>query len=287
MSFNIKIFGLWFFEAIIHSIIVFFTAVIYIDSTNIPNSGQLVGYWTSSTTMFTSIVTVVTIKIMFETKTWTWISIIFFIISYLSWYIVTLTWNAIPIQIGLPNWSVYAVSQIAMNTAQFWFVIIITTVLCIYPDILIQMAIKLYKPTRYDVIAWLEQKPNKRQIFINQIEEYIESKKPKINIQKTIDNNNNNDESNEEKDMPILVSTPKIKSMKSDLGYSEFQVGNDHIDYVVSQHKYISAAMTQKTFTPSVKSNNNNNNMMKTRSITNTNTNPKFTYSHLPNIDQD
>jgi len=36
--------------------------------------------------------------------------------------------------------------------------------------------------------------------------------------------------------------------MCSDLGFSEFQVGKDHPDYVMSQHRYMNLAMKKPRF---------------------------------------
>jgi len=87
-SFNVRIFAFWAFQGVIHSVVVFWTAVQFMDSKSVGANGHIVGFWTASLTMFTSIVLIATFKIMLETRTWTNWSILGFVLSIFAWFLV-------------------------------------------------------------------------------------------------------------------------------------------------------------------------------------------------------
>ena len=136
-SFNLKIFGFYAFEGVIHSCIIFFVTTFNIDSIN-RSDGTIVGFWTSSTTMFTALVSVATLKIMLETRTWLTWSVCWFVLSVMFWMAFALTWSAIPPSYGWGNNNVFRVAQTAFELAQFWFSVFAASVLCLLPEILIR-----------------------------------------------------------------------------------------------------------------------------------------------------
>ena len=78
--FSTKIFLRWCIEAVISSLIIFYFNVFFIDSAQL-RDGKIVGFWVSATTQFTSIILVLTARIMLETKTWTYWTWIWLILS--------------------------------------------------------------------------------------------------------------------------------------------------------------------------------------------------------------
>merc|ERR1712079_159491 len=81
---------------------------------------------------------------------------IFFFLSYIVWFMFMLIWSAIPVELDWQNQEIYGVSNISFGIPQFWFVIILTAVISLYPDILCKFIRKLWKPTRLDVIQEME-----------------------------------------------------------------------------------------------------------------------------------
>ena len=219
-SFSVKIFLQWVFEGVIHSMLIFWGNAQFIDSQTLPD-GKIVGFWVSATTQFTSLVMVVNAKIMLETKTWTSWTIIMFFLSVLSWYIFTLVWSSMSIFFN-SNFDIYFVSQMSMRMPQFWFCVILTIGITMVPTILYKYLKKMYNPTMYDMIEELELYPIQRREFLDKIKEHTNEEKK----QDIIDNEN-------------MINRPRKMSTQH-LGFSEFQVGRDHPDFVMSQKKYIS-----------------------------------------------
>ena len=168
-SFNVKIFAFWGFQGVIHSIIVFWTAVEFMDSKTIGGNGHAVGFWTSSLTMFTTIVLVATFKIMLETRTWTNWSILGFVLSIFSWFLWILVYGVLPMSMGWGNNDIYGVPMKGMSMPQWWFTIVIACTLSMIPDILYKYVKRMYLPTRLDMIEELELYPPKRDKFISRI----------------------------------------------------------------------------------------------------------------------
>eukprot|EP01084_Bolivina_argentea_P034853 64566_1 len=263
----------------------------FIDSSSIGKSGKLLGFWTANTTMFTAAVTVATGKMMLETKTWTTWSWVFFFISYLLWFLAMLVWSSLPLEASLPNDYMWQVAQTAFGLPQFWLVVTLATVLCIYPTMLWKFMKKMYHPTRYDMIQEIEMQPQccwkctqyshlpfERKKFIKEMEEYQKSlQQPKIDpfekskqpkIHPGPDGGTGTilpstsimteekvfiGEDEEEPTSPLHIvpeseiSPPRMVRAKTDLGFSEFQVGREHDDFFISQEKYMKYALSKKT----------------------------------------
>lgn len=226
-SFNVKIFAFWSFEGAVHSMIVFWTATLFMDSMAVGSNGHVVGFWTTCTTMFTSIVTIATAKMMLETRTWTRWSMMVFAISEFMWFLWLIVYSAMPLSAGFENQDIYGVPGVALAMPQFWFIVLIALTLALVPDVLYKYVRRMYLPKRIDVIEELELYADKRAQFISEIKAYQQKEKQLTDAQ-------HQDE--------VRDSQPRH------LGFSEFQVGRDHADYVMSQHRYMNLAMRKPRF---------------------------------------
>ncbi len=226
-SFNIKIFAFWSFEGVVHSVIVFWTAVMFMDSKAVGSDGHVVGFWTTSTTMFTSIVTIATFKMMLETRTWTNWSILAFVLSLFLWFLWLIVYSSLPLSFGFSNQDIFGVPLVGMSMPQWWFINLIALTLAMVPDILNKYIKRMYLPTRLDVIEELELYHQKRTRFISEIKAYQQKEK-----QITDDRHNE----------------AAATAQQTHLGFSEFQVGRDHADFVMSQHRYMNLAMRKPRF---------------------------------------
>ncbi len=175
-SFNLKVFGVYCAEGVLHSVIVFWTAVEFMDSMSREN-GQVVGFWTTCTTMFTSIVVIATVKMMIETRTWTNWSILAFALSLFLWFLWLLVYAALPVDAGFSNQDIFGVPQIGMSMPQWWFIILIATVLALAPELLYKYIQRMYLPTRLNVIEELELYQPKRKQFIAEIHAFQQKEK--------------------------------------------------------------------------------------------------------------
>ena len=288
LSFSVKVFLSWFFEGILHAMVCFFCAIYVMDSNSIGNTGVMTGFWVSNTTMFTSVVSVATAKMMIETHTWNIWTIIIFILSYLSWYLVNVIWSSIPVDAGFSNQNFYGVTQVAFNLPQFWFVVLIVVVICIFPDILWKFVQKLWRPTRLDVIEELEfirttlqckkgkflkDIRSQRKEFVNEMLAHEEMQKnPKlqgVKKKQSMDDKlllsrpstrsltksriGGEDEQRMKVKQPCFKRAatcpqPKLKSTKSDLGYVDVSINRQHSAYVMSQYNFMKKAMVKKQF---------------------------------------
>jgi len=225
-SFNIKIFAFWAFQGMIHSMIVFWTAIDFIDSKTLGGTGQAVGFWTTTVVQFTSVVWVATLKIMLETRTWTNWSILTFVLSIFSWYLWMVVYSSMPAG-TVSNDNIFGVPLTGMSMPQFWFTNVIACTLCMIPDVLYKYVKRMYLPTRLDMIEELELYPPKREKFISRIRKHQRRMARESIVQ-------------QEEDI--------ANGQQTHLGYSDFQVGHDHPDYVMSQKRYLDLAMNKPRF---------------------------------------
>ena len=189
-SFNLKVFVVYCIEGVLHSIIVFWTAVAFMDSMSREN-GQIVGFWTSNVTMFTSIVVIATVKMMVETRTWTNWSILAFVISLFLWFLWLLVYSSLPVTAGFANQDIFGVPIVGMGMPQWWFIILIATVLALAPELLYKYIQRMYLPTRLDVIEELELYEPKRKQFIAEIHAFQQKEKQMTDEQHQEVNNTN------------------------------------------------------------------------------------------------
>ncbi|ETO34941.1 hypothetical protein RFI_02132 [Reticulomyxa filosa] len=178
-SFSLRIFGFYVLEGVINSMMIFFGTIFFIDSQTY-SDGKVGGYWVSATTMFTSLVTVATIKMMIETKTWTsWTALVFFL-SLLLWFVFAIVWSAIPPNLGWGNNDIYQVAQHAFKMPIFWFIVMFAVSLCIVPEILFRYVRRMYFPTRLNIVEELENNPTLRTRFLNEIKAHLQQQESSV-----------------------------------------------------------------------------------------------------------
>jgi len=227
-SFNLKLFGVYCAEGVFHSIVVFWSAVYFMDSTTLSENGQVVGFWMCNTTMFTSIVVIATLKMMLETRTWTNWSILAFVLSLFLWFLWLLVYAVLPLDAGFANSDIFGVPEVGMGTPQWWFIIIMASVICLAPEIIYKYVRRMYLPSRLNVIEELEMYKGKRKQFISEI--YAHQQKEKL----ITDNQHDEDAAR--------------ANSGNHLGFSEFQVDKNSADFVMSQHRYMKLAMKKPRF---------------------------------------
>jgi len=226
-SFNLRIFAFWSLQGVLHSMVVFWTATEFMDSKSIYGNGHTVGFWTTCSTMFTSIVVIATFKMMLETRTWTKWSILAFVLSLFLWFLWLLVYGVLPPDMGTLNDDVYGVPAVGMAMPQWWFITVIALTLAMIPDVLYKYITRMYLPTRLNMIEELELYPPKRKKFIDRIRKNQRRMARESVIQ-------------QEEDI--------ANGQQTHLGYSDFQVGHDHPDYVMSQKHYLDLAMNKPRF---------------------------------------
>ena len=225
-SFNLRLFFFYSMEGVVHSILLFFGTTFFIDS-QAKSNGQIVGFWVSCTTMFTALVTVATLKMMLETKTWTQWSILVFGLSELAWFVFALVWSVIPASWGWGNDNIYQVAQVSMELPIFWFAVLFAVAICLVPEVLFRYVMRTYFPTRLNIIEELESYPELKAKFVDQIKRHM-AKQDQV--------------SQGRDDLDKAVKGAEVKH----LGYTEFQVDRHSPDYIMSQSQYMRAANHKK-----------------------------------------
>jgi phospholipid-transporting ATPase len=129
---NLKI--LWFgnLKAIFSSIVIFlFTYFVYNGCGPLDQTGRISSFFSMSTTSFTALFLVVTLKISLDTKTWVFLSHIGIWGSLIVWFASVAV---------LSNLSFYmdfnGVFEEMYQSPTNWFLILLSTVTCIIPDII-------------------------------------------------------------------------------------------------------------------------------------------------------
>ncbi|ETO23478.1 hypothetical protein RFI_13704 [Reticulomyxa filosa] len=131
--------------------------------------------------MFTALVTIATVKMMIETKTWTsWTAVVFFL-SLLLWFVFAIVWSAIPLSLGWGNDDIYQVAQYAFRMPVMWFIVMFIVWLCVFPELVFRYIRRMYFPTRLHVIEELERYSELRANFIDDVKQHLAQQALKSN----------------------------------------------------------------------------------------------------------
>ena len=79
---------MWMFEAVIESIIITYFTLYIISQVSVNSTGISSDYWLVSLTIYSSVILVVTFKLITHTKSWSWILILAIIITAFGFYIL-------------------------------------------------------------------------------------------------------------------------------------------------------------------------------------------------------
>jgi len=145
--FNYQLFAQYILEGVCHSIIIFWGTTWNIDSLAL-GDGKTMGFCSSYTTMFTTVVGVVTLKVMLETRLWLRESIIWFTLSYGSWYFFQLAFSQVPLSWGADNWEIYGTPVLLFGSFKFWATVIFITFACMIPELLYKWYLAVFKADR-------------------------------------------------------------------------------------------------------------------------------------------
>mmetsp|Transcript_28287 Transcript_28287/g.46498 ORF Transcript_28287/g.46498 Transcript_28287/m.46498 type:complete len:1452 (+) Transcript_28287:29-4384(+) len=268
-SFNLWLFIGWCALGAVHGFVIFLCSIYFIDSSSIGESGRTLGFWSTNTTMFTCVVTVATLKMMLETRTWTGWSVLFFVLSYAVWYLYIGVWSSIPVTVGWANQDIYGVAHQMYATSQVWFVVLLTAVLCIYPDILCKFVRKMWRPQPSDVVYELEfmgrdfdfvdrccvdvRQQREREIAVMQKYRSMQSgaaaTTTTTEISSLVQKTAGGTRTAAETMMPTTQEPPRRHSLSqgSHLGFAEFQADIDEHN-AVPQWQYMQSALSVRRF---------------------------------------
>ena len=131
--FNVKNFWGWVFNAIYHSIVLYYLVIgvlcnegPMLDSPNF--NGMTGGQWWSGCLLYTTVLITVLLKASLVTDAWTKWTIIAVPVSFFAWMIF------LPIYENI-SWELYGISAPLFGSATFWWCIIVVPVLCLIRDV--------------------------------------------------------------------------------------------------------------------------------------------------------
>eukprot|EP01118_Nematostelium_gracile_P019227 TRINITY_DN8839_c0_g1_i2.p1 TRINITY_DN8839_c0_g1~~TRINITY_DN8839_c0_g1_i2.p1 ORF type:complete len:1148 (-),score=269.15 TRINITY_DN8839_c0_g1_i2:58-3234(-) len=115
-------------------------------------NGQTLGLWAHGTLTYTCIIVVINFKLAMETRNWTGLLGIGFVASLLVWFVWLLIYSLFGLT-GVSFGTIFTmVPYSLLNTAPYWFAIIIIPFICLYRDIVWKYIYRTYWPENYHVI---------------------------------------------------------------------------------------------------------------------------------------
>jgi len=138
-------------EGLVQSVILYYFSVQVFSSNGgiTQHDGLVNDVWIASTAMYSYIVVVVTIRIALDTRTWNWITWLFFILSLLSWWCFALIYSDI-IQIT-PD--MFYVSERVFGDLNFWLLLLLCPAICNGPDVAYRYYCRMYYPRPIDIVS--------------------------------------------------------------------------------------------------------------------------------------
>jgi len=150
-----KIFWRWMAEGMYSGAIVFFIPVAVAGTFDLVRGGQTLGFWDLGMLIFFLDVIVVQVRLAIEICLWTGIECLCFALSLVPglwglWFFFSSKVDFTPPGL-LSSYRIYGTYDMMFDAESFWFIVILSTVVCITP-VFVFMAIKTSQfPTRSDI----------------------------------------------------------------------------------------------------------------------------------------
>ena len=105
---------------------------------NPASNGQTIGVYYMGTVAYTCIVLTVTYKLVLETRYWTWLNMLFVVLSVLCWFLFLMVYGVL--WMGIPDLNIgedlYGDVFNIYISPVFWFGIIVIPPICLFRDVL-------------------------------------------------------------------------------------------------------------------------------------------------------
>jgi len=160
--FNFKTFWVWVILAFYDSALAFFVALAALHHDNVFDNGQTSDLWVFSTATYTCLVITATLKLALDIKHWTIIHQITVWGSIVVYVVFMMIYNSILTTGGfLSSTGMYWIFWTTLTTPTFWFLLPMTIVICLLPDVLWKYIMRNYYPTASDIARELMRETNK------------------------------------------------------------------------------------------------------------------------------
>ncbi|EFA86147.1 P-type ATPase [Heterostelium album PN500] len=156
-EFNLKILWMWLCEALVHSVVIFFSVyAIFAKGAVLFSNGQTLDFWCMGQFVFILVVITVNLKLALETRYWTWLTHFSIWGSILIWFL----WQAILASIraaGSPaSGEVYQIAYHTFATADFWLCLLCIPVICLLLDSLYKILQRDIRPYPFQIVQEIE-----------------------------------------------------------------------------------------------------------------------------------
>ena len=163
-EFNMPIFIAWLVRGIGESALVFFIAYLAYHEEVIDSNGFAGGLWSIGICVYTSVVTLVTVKLALYINSW---NIFQPIIMIFSWFL----WIAFTLLFGQFSGTHYLVAPRIMATITFWATVLLTTAVCLTYELTWLTVQRWFFPHNYQTAQYLQND-------VKQIIRYQKNQKP-------------------------------------------------------------------------------------------------------------
>ncbi|KAJ5077251.1 putative phospholipid-transporting atpase [Anaeramoeba ignava] len=156
--FSFTRFWVWLFQGIYQGAIMFFIPYFIWKFEPLSSNGQVLGMWGMSTTIYTSLIITINLKIALETTFWTWMHHLTIWGSIVVWFLFAVIYNA---NLKISSKMFHVVFQ-TLKLPNIWLQILFVVVLSLFPDFVYKYLSRYYRPHYWQIIQEQEKiKPKK------------------------------------------------------------------------------------------------------------------------------
>jgi phospholipid-transporting ATPase len=149
--FNLKVFWLWLFSAILHGGLAYLFITTGITNHAVWGDGRLIDHWWISTVIFSSIIHIVTYKIFVETTYWNKLIILTSVLSIFVYYISIYIINMPFVSFAVQNELAKKVTSMFISRT-YWIYTISLPVFIISIDLIVKFVYRFYNPNPLDLV---------------------------------------------------------------------------------------------------------------------------------------
>eukprot|EP00162_Nutomonas_longa_P015389 comp22295_c0_seq1/m.53328 comp22295_c0_seq1/g.53328 ORF comp22295_c0_seq1/g.53328 comp22295_c0_seq1/m.53328 type:complete len:1167 (-) comp22295_c0_seq1:215-3715(-) len=150
--FNLKLFWIWLFTGVYHSLVFFWTTYFIFKEGTISSTGHSFGLWSMGTFAYSCIVITVNFKIALHTSYWTFYN------HFFTWGSIALWFAFVSVYANFAELipDAYRIAIDLYKTPTFWLGIIFAVCACLLPDYIVKFVFRNYSPLPVHVIKEIE-----------------------------------------------------------------------------------------------------------------------------------
>ncbi|KNC55680.1 uncharacterized protein AMSG_01949 [Thecamonas trahens ATCC 50062] len=149
--FSIRGFCGWLLASLYHSLIFYYLGEAAVGQGAVDSSGQTAGLYYNGLVIMSCIVVTVTVKLCFETNTFSWLNWLALALNGGGYFLYILLFSFMgPVFSDL--WSMYYVAPYMFAAPRFWFTLILIPVIALIPDVTFKFVRRWFAPEPYVIV---------------------------------------------------------------------------------------------------------------------------------------